>query len=367
MNIQEINQLTKASVAKLTSDAYLAAFNDEQTGKIFAQKINDLENAPKSAPTPRPNGRVRADEPAVAPTPGFDPSFDDSPNPPAAQPATETQPAVAEPSIELPEKIHRYQPVDHNGRAVGGEQVFKYRTDAELIEKLTKAHSASSARIRELSRDRKLEEIATAGPTEKNFVPSTEVPKTIEELSRELLEQRQQNFLLSVREALNNWQLGNPEWAEKYRANPENAKSLVLAISRAGDDPSDPASYQRAFVAMKDFLEPVVAAEPIAAPAPVPVVAAPAPAVASTPTHHAVGVASGLSDANAFNGPDPFEVQPKVKGMKLVIDGKTVVMDLRTWDRQGSDFQKRALRNPNNATIVNQMYDEQAAQQLARR
>jgi hypothetical protein len=293
----------------------------------------------------------------------FDPSFDDSPNPPAAQPATETQPAVAEPSIELPEKIHRYQPVDHNGRAVGGEQVFKYRTDAELIEKLTKAHSASSARIRELSRNKKLEEIVAAGPTAKNFTPSTEVPKTMEELAKELLEERQQNFLLSVREALNAFQL-SADWA-KYRSH-ANAESVVLAVERLGLSPAEPQSYHTAFQHMKAVLEPVVAEVP----APVPVVAAPvvaAPAVSPTTTRHAVGVATGLSSFDGGEDYTPAAPLAKTQGMKLVIDGKTVVMDLRTWDRQGSDFQKRALRNPANAAIVNQMYDEQAAQQLARR
>ena len=148
---------------------------------------------------------------------------------------------------------------------MGGLQRFKYRTKDELIEKLAAAHSAASSRIRELSRNKKLEEIVSSGPTEKNFTPSTEVPKTMEELAKELLEQRQQNFLLSVREALNSFQL-SADWT-KYRSK-ANAESVVLAVERLGLSPADPASYHTAFQHMKDVLEPVVEPAPTLHPLP---------------------------------------------------------------------------------------------------
>src|SRR5580692_5943752 len=250
LTIEQIQSLDRASLDRMTSDAYKENF-DAATNPNAAQfraRIEAIENAPRTAT--RVRGNVRGEEAsAPTPTPGFDPSFDDSPNPPAAQPAAAVEPAApATVDESLPELIHEYQPVDRNGRPVGGMQRFKYRTDAELIEKLTKAHSASSARIRELSRNKKLEEIVAAGPTAKNFTPSTEVPKTMEELAKELLEQRQQNFLLSVREALNAFQL-SADWA-KYRSH-ANAESVVLAVERLGLSPAEPQSYHTAFQHMK--------------------------------------------------------------------------------------------------------------------
>jgi hypothetical protein len=78
----------------------------------------------------------------------------------------------------------------------------------------------------------------------------------------------------------------------------------------------------------------------------------PAPAVRT------VGISTGwLSSADQFSEESPIEVAPaKVQGVRLTIDGKAVVMDLRTWDRQSSDFQKRALRNGSNAVAINALY-----------
>src|SRR5271170_7719638 len=127
MDLQAIAKLTRESVSRLTSEEYLAAHNDEVTGKAFAIKVNEVENAPRTASPARTNGRVRADEPSTAPaqTQSFDPSFDgdDEAPAPVAAPAAAAQPAAAQPAAELPELIHRYQPVDRNGKKVGGEQV----------------------------------------------------------------------------------------------------------------------------------------------------------------------------------------------------------------------------------------------------
>jgi hypothetical protein len=252
MDLQTIEKLTRESVSRLTSEQYLEAFNDQTTGKRFAAKVNEIESAPRTASTPRANGRVRQDEPsAPAPTPGFDPSFDEVPKggPSAAVPVA--APAAAPvAATEEEEKVHSYQPVDRSGKPVGGKQVFKYRTQDELIQKLTAAHMASSARIRELSRDRKLDSIAAAGKAPRTQ-PEKEIPTTVEGLAAELRAQRESNFALSVRAAVNEFQ-ASVDWA-KYRSN-ENAQSVILAVERAGDDPTDPASYQRAFLNMQQFL-----------------------------------------------------------------------------------------------------------------
>lgn len=44
---------------------------------------------------------------------------------------------VPAPEVVVPELIYRYQPVDDEGRKLGGEQVIKYHTSDELAKKLT--------------------------------------------------------------------------------------------------------------------------------------------------------------------------------------------------------------------------------------
>jgi hypothetical protein len=375
MDLQQISQLTHDSLNRLTSDAYKSAFEDQTTGAAFRARINELENGPKPAAS-RPAGNVRADAPT--PTPGmtsFDPSFDDSPNPPApaaapAPTALPAQPAAVTDFSHLPLQERSHQPMI-NGKPAGGLQTFKFRTVDDpndpnsYVAQLQRAHSYASARIRELSRNKKLEEIVAAGPTAKNFTPSTEVPKTMEELAKELLEQRQQNFLLSVREALNAFQL-SADWA-KYRSH-ANAESVVLAVERLGLSPAEPQSYHTAFQHMKAVLEPVVAAEPAPTPDPTPAPVAATPAVPTARAAQHVGVSTGISDANAFNGPDPFEVAPKTVGVKIVSDNKTQVMTLEVWSRLSSDAQKRILRSSANAAAIETLYTaDNAARQAAAR
>ncbi len=394
MNIAEISQLTHASLNKLTSEAYKDAFSDPQTGDAFRARINELENSPRPAAS-RPAGNVRADAPTPTPAmTSFDPSFDSDPNdgpssaaaavppargvrgrveqPAAAQPAAAPIDAAAQPAApatvdeSLPELVHEYQPVDRSGRPVGHKQSFKYRTQAELIEKLTAAHSAASAHIRELTRNKRLEEIVAVGPTEKNFTPSTEVPKTMEELAKELLEQRQQNFLLSVREALNAFQL-SADWA-KYRS-AANAESVVLAVERLGLSPAEPLSYHTAFQHMKAVLEPVVvAAEPAPAPTPAPVAAVAAtPAPAVRRTAQPVGVSTGISNVDSFNE-EPDFAPAKVPGVRLVLsDGKSQVMTLQAWEKLPSEKQRRILLNAANANAIESLFVAANEQRMAAR
>jgi hypothetical protein len=357
---------TKAEVDKMTSEQYRNLFDTDPEFRVY---IDGEYNAAPSTAT-RPAGNVRGPEPTAQPVEKtFDPSFDDEEQPaPVAAPVAVQPVAQPAPVAELPEKIHEYQPVDRNGRPVGGKQVFKYRTDAELIEKLTKAHSASSARIRELSRDRKLDSIAAAGAAPR-IQPEKEVPTTVEGLAAELRAQREQNFLLSVREALNTFQL-SVDWS-KYRSN-ENAKSVVLAVERAGDDPTDPQSYHRAFHNMEQFLEPVAAA-PVAAtveptPAPAPVAPAPKAAPAVHPSQR-VGISTGLSISDETSLENPaFEPPIKVVGVKLVMpDGKTQVMTFAAYDRLSTDVQKRILRNAANANAVESLYTAENERRAAAR
>jgi hypothetical protein len=359
ITVEQIQSLDKTSLDKMTSESYKEAFNDPTIGEAFRKRIDFIENSPKPAPTPRSNGRVRADEPAAS-TSSFDPSFDDSPNLPAEAPApvAGVEPVSAATEDELPILEHRYWPTDRNGKKIGGEQVFKYRTQQELITKLTAAHMASSARIRELSRDRKLDELASGGTPTKVPVPSNEVPETIEELATELRQVRESNYFLAVRAAIADF-TASAGW-NKYRSK-ENAESIVLAVTKAGDDPTDVASYHRAFSAMKAFIEEVnpnpVAEQPKAA------VAAPAPAVRAANTPR---LATGLSSQDGeedYTPAAPLNAQPSVG---IVVNGVRIT-SIAQWDRLSSDAQKRVLRNPSFATVVNRMYDDQAAQQRAAR
>jgi hypothetical protein len=356
---------TKSEVDKMTSEQYRNLFDTDPEFRVY---VDGEYNAAPSTTT-RKAGNVRGEEPAQTPAQAqsYDPSFDEQPAPVAAPVAVQpaAQPA---PVAELPEKIHEYQPVDRNGRPVGGKQVFKYRTDAELIEKLTKAHSASSARIRELSRDRKLDSIAAAGAAPR-IQPEKEVPATVEGLAAELRAQRESNFVLSVRAAVNEFQ-ASVDWA-KYRSD-ENAKSVILAVERANDDPTDPASYLRAMTNMKEFLVPVAAAPVTATVEPTPASVAPAPkapapAPAVRPSQR-VGISTGLSSSDETSLENPAFEQPiKTVGVKLLIDGKTTVMDFRSYDRLSSDVQKKILRNGSNQAAIEALYAAENERRAAAR
>jgi hypothetical protein len=366
MDLTQISNLTREAVSRMTSEAYLEAFNSPETGDAFRKRIDVIENSPHQAT--RSNGNVRgAEQPAQSVEQSFDPSFDDVPNDAAVSapaPVAAVEPAATE--EELPILEHSYQPLSRDGKPVGGLQKFKYRTQQELINKLTAAHMASSARIRELSRDRKLDELASGGRATKVPVPSNEVPETIEELATELRQVRESNYFLAVRAAIADF-TASAGW-NKYRSK-ENAESIVLAVTKAGDDPTDVASYHKAFAAMKAFIEPV--AQPVVPatvdPTPEPVVA-PVAAAATARTAQRVGIATGLSLQDGGDDYQPVEpVRSTVQGVKLIIDGKAQVMTLRVWDSLPSETQRRVLRNNANAAAVNALYEAQAVEQAARR
>jgi hypothetical protein len=357
---------TKAQVDTMTSEQYKENFNNDPEFRAYID--GEYNSAPNTAT--RPAGSVRpADVQTPAQTFANDPSWADEEQPApvsaAAQPAA--QPA---PVAELPEKIHEYQPVDRNGRPVGGKQVFKYRTQDELIEKLTKAHSASSARIRELSRSRKLDEITDAGVTATKVPrPTDAVPATPEELAKELRSVRESNYALAIRVAVNTFLENCPEYAQRYRSQ-ENNESLILAVGRAADDETDPDSYMRAFAKLRDVMDPVMPAT-----APAAAVPAPTPAPVEQPKRagpairpaNANRIGTGLSSADSFN-PEVEAAPTKVAGVRLVMpNGQTKVMTLADWNKQSSEFQKRVLRNGSNAAQINALYDAEDQKRTAAR
>lgn len=56
---------------------------------------------------------------------------------------------VTEQTPELPEQRHEYQPTDELGRPLGGKQVIKYRTQEELVQKLTQQNILVQRELRE--------------------------------------------------------------------------------------------------------------------------------------------------------------------------------------------------------------------------
>jgi len=207
-----------------------------------------------------------------------------------------------------------------------------------------------------------LDSIAAAGAAPR-VQPEKEIPRTVEGLAAELRAQRESNFVLSVRAAVNEFQ-ASVGWA-KYRSD-ENAKSVILAVERAADDPTDPASYQRAFHNMRDYLEPV--SQPVAAPVPA---VEPAPVVVEQPKAPAVRpantarVATGLNNDNQFN-PEMEAAPVKVQGQVFTMpDGKKQVLTGLDLQRMGTDTMKRLLRSPDNARkadiLWQQLEDAKAA------
>jgi hypothetical protein len=358
-------------LGQMTSDAYKETFNDPTTGDAFRKRIDIIENAPRTASPARPNGRVRGeDTPSqarAASTFANDPSWSDEEQPASAVALAPALIAAVEPvaTTEAEQLIWEYQPQDAQGRAVGGIQRFKYRTQDELIKKLTAAHTAATVELRKRRTQAVIEsvkEVATAYK-EPEFLDPKQYPNA--EAVNELARNAVANGTLS---ALNLFKQNHPEFV----LGGDNAAAMVKWVGKSGRNPSDSQTWELAWEALKPYLTVELTAAPAAevpalAPAPVaaPVVTA-APAPARTAQH--VGIASGISSIDQFSGDSPIEVAPaKVPGVKLILDGKSIVMDARTWDRQSSEFQKRVLRNSANAVAINAMYDQQAQEAAARR
>jgi hypothetical protein len=66
------------------------------------------------------------------------------------------EPIVAPIPVELPELRYEYQPADEAGRPLGGKQVIKYKTQEELIEKLSGQNTELVRKLRQVSRKQRL-------------------------------------------------------------------------------------------------------------------------------------------------------------------------------------------------------------------
>ena len=278
--------LTAADVYNMPSEEQAKRMNDPE----FRAKVDELASQPVRRPAtiPSPSSPRDRERLAAAKADGFDPSFDDeppaaavavvepvvpvTPAPVVVVPVPAVEPAPVMPVVpvvpELPEKIHEYQPVDAQGRNVGGVQRFKYRTEAELIEKLTAAHKAASAKIRELVEEKLLasteipENATPAQDLGERPVLSDEERKALEEKLHDPATEAQaryqldrdderrvtngllrKNFENSILLAIESFKNRNRDYIHSQ----ENAVKLVGFIQRRGLDPTDTRNYQKAY------------------------------------------------------------------------------------------------------------------------
>lgn len=343
MNIAEINQLHHAGLGRLTSDAYKAAFEDPITGKQFAEKVNALESSPRPTAA-RPAGKVGRPEAATPASTSFDPSFDDAPAPAAAAPAPAPAQPAAVPGNLL---VWEYQPVDKQNRPVGGLQRFKYdprlpnEHPQSLASQLTKAHSCATTALKEKKTQEFIESVQPETEyREPQLLSISDHPEAA--ALNAITETAIANGVMS---ALNLFKANHPEFV----LGEANAAAMTSWVAKSKRNPADGKTWEAAWQALKPYLLPDEAEATAPAPAPAPVAA---PAVRTKSTAR---VGTGLSNADVFNE-EPVVAPVAVQGVKLVIDGKAVVMDLRSWERQSSDLQKRALRNASNASAIDALY-----------
>jgi hypothetical protein len=356
MDSATIEKLTNEQIGRMTSSAYKEAFEDPTTGKKFIEKIEALENAPRT--TTRRAGNVRGEEaPASV---GFDPSFDDQPSAQssvaAAQPEAQSTSSAVEPVLA----IWEYQPTDKDGRPCGGLQRFKYdpslpvNDPKSLASQLTKAHSSATSALKMRKTQAVLDAVKEVSTAYKDpeFLDPKIYPNAdaVNELTRNAVA----NGTLS---ALNLFKQNHPDFV----LSESNATAMVGWVKKSKRNPSDAQTWELAWEALKPLLM-VPTEEPIAAPVQAAVAATVEPAVRSH-----VPIASGLSFADGGDAYEPAPPLKTVQGVRLVIDGKNQFMDVRAWDRLSTDVQKRVLRNPANANAIDSLWAAQEQEQAARR
>jgi hypothetical protein len=285
---------------------------------------------------------------------GFDPSFDESPAPApapaAAQPAAASVPPMPRESMS----VWEYQPRDSQQRPVGGLQRFYYDPSLpnehpqSLPSQLSKAHSHATTALKAKKTQEFLDSVAA---TYTDYVE----PKRLtifEHPEAESLNAITENAMNNaVQSALSLFKQRHSEFV----LSDANAVAMCSWVEKSKRNPASGATWEAAWTALKPFLLPD---EATAAPAAAPVAAVPppAPVVKAAPTVRRGGVATGLSNADIIADDDIFAAPVKVQGVKLLIDDKAVVMDLRSWDRLPSDKQKVILRNSANSAAITALY-----------
>jgi hypothetical protein len=275
---------TKQDVNKMTSDQYRELYGNLSTGltpdqeafRTFVDGAAPVEVVEPGIRMARPSPRSRTE---IAETNSFDPSFDEElPGTPveaieesvAAPPATVLPPAP----VELPEQTYEYVITDDNGKQIGGKQVFKYRTQEELIEKLTQSNKhvrvmAQRLREEQLMNGTEVPAEATAAEPlvlrarltveeraawEAKLEDPSESAKARYVLDRDddrgfqnkLLNDNYENRVLLAIESFKNRN-------RDYASTQDNAAKLIGYVERRGLDPTNPRNYQKAYDALRDI------------------------------------------------------------------------------------------------------------------
>ena len=370
---------TKQQVNQMTSEEYLGHFNTDPEFRAFVDAMDSTapaltEPAIHTGRSPRSRSEIaeiEAAEPAAA---GFDPSFDDEPAPapvdepqiveqPAEQPAAVVPPApVVETPAELPEKTYEYVITDDNGKQIGGKQVFKYRTQDELIEKLRDSNVHVRRMAQKLREDKLMngtdvpEDATAAEPLvlrqrlsaeeraawEAKLEDPAEAAKAQYVLDRDddrgvqntLLTSNYENRVLLSIESFKNRN-------RDYVLSQDSAAKLIGYVERRGLDPTNPRNYQKAYDALRENgiiadASGNQAAETVLAPAPPTVreektvlAAAPAPAAtrisepAVAAKRLAAQIPTGLSNVDQVSEGESTIPQPHWLTVRVYLkDGK---------------------------------------------
>ena len=283
-------EITREALAKMSSDEYRQKFQDPE----FRAAVDKLEESrPVTSVAPVQDARARAQqaesqafvdaEPAaVVETPVAVPE-------PVVQaaitvPIVDTPATVAVSATELPEKLHRYQPKDELGRPSGGEQVIKYRTMEELVQKLTENHSRSTVELKKRTREQSVANVtANDVPDDarkfKGFVDfkprvlsadervalarDLQNPETAPEAQAKIFEAELGASPKTIAEFLDNTQTRLFEQQcltalESFKASTpgyfrcnDNAEAIIGWVNNRNLDPTDPKNFKRAYDALE--------------------------------------------------------------------------------------------------------------------
>ena len=369
---------TKSEVNKMTSEQYKELYGnlaagltpDQEAFRNFVDGNTPTEVVEPGIRMAQPSPRSRTE---IAEVQAFDPSFDEEPAAPVVevvnepqiveQPAAVVPPApVLETPAELPEKTYEYVITDDNGKQIGGKQVFKYRTQDELIEKLRDSNVHVRRMAQKLREDQLMNgtevpaEATAAEPLvlrqrlsaeeraawEAKLEDPAEAAKAQYVLDRDddrgvqntLLTSNYENRVLLAIESFKNRN-------RDYVSSQDNAAKLIGYVERRGLDPTNPRNYQKAYDVLRE--NGIIAdasgnqvAETVLAPAPPTVreektvpAAAPAPAAtrisepAVAAKRLAAQIPTGLSNVDQVSEGESTIPQPHWLTVRVYLkDGK---------------------------------------------
>lgn len=292
---------------------------------------------------------------------------------------------VVEQPVELPELIYEYQPTDDQNRALGGKQVIKYKTQDELIQKITKQNIELVRLARDLKKKISSGEIDTDELPEDvvfasgNLQPRVLTPEERVQLSRDLIDPEksanaaatlfeseigakpeeirsrlQRIDLLEAKAEADAWVSSNPEY---YRCQ-ENFETITNWMVKNHLAPIR-SNFQYTFDKLKAaglLLEaPIVREEVPVTPVPKPVISEQTPV-----TSHPVEV-----EPARISSAEPSQARPVLKpssGLTRTVSSDTGIVQttskltLADINKMSSEDYKRRLKDPSFVKAVDELY-----------